>query len=376
MERILKKCGVCLLAVIGLVMYCTELRFDNPYETGGNNPVIKLYGATSLKLVINQKYDERGYEASDNDGKDLTGKVKVTVKDKDNTTVSINSFTERIGNYTISYKVTNDNGFSASAKRDVLVVGIVDSIPPVITLKGKNPEEIYQNQQYKDPGASASDNINGDLSSKIVVTIEVDSSVIGSHKVDYYVEDTAGNSDSKTRIVNVLVIPDTTPPVITIIGDDTIKVNYKGFYVDPGASALDDKDGPVPVNEHGLSDINTDSLGKTYVVFYTASDRAGNQADTVFRYVIIADLEAPTIFLLPPINVTLGVGYPYKEYGAYARDNVDDSIPFTEFTVENNVDTSTAGEYTVKYKVSDAAGNQATPVDRIVKVVDKLWIRD
>ena len=38
--------------------------------------------------------------------------------------------------------------------------------------------------------------------------------------------------------------------------------------------------------------------------------------------------------------------------------------------VVNNVDTSTVGEYTVTYNVSDDAGNAATEVTRTVNVTD------
>ena len=45
--------------------------------------------------------------------------------------------------------------------------------------------------------------------------------------------------------------PDTTPPVITILGNNPIEVSYLADYVDPGATANDNLDGNVSVITSG-----------------------------------------------------------------------------------------------------------------------------
>jgi hypothetical protein len=362
--------AVCIIGIIG----CTEVKFNNPYETGGTNPVITLHGDLFVTLIIGWPYVEKGYTASDNDGNDLTDSVTYYVVDESGTAVGIDIFTNHIGTYTIHYNVTNANRIQAHASRTVLVLGLVDLIPPVITILGKNPVEIFLGQLYEDAGATAKDSINDstivNLTPFIDTTTNVNPWIVGSYQVIYYVEDTAGNSDTKTRKVNVLVIPDTTPPVITMKGFDTVLVNYKGFYIDSNAVAWDDKDGQVPVIRHGYEDVNVDSLGKTFVIFYTASDYAGNEADTVRRYVIIADLEGPVIYLLGSNPKNFSVGWPYIEDSAFAVDVVDDTIPFSVFTVNyDSLNMSVPGTYRVWYSVSDVAGNPATPVFRTVNVV-------
>src|SRR5690606_6476605 len=56
---------------------------------------------------------------------------------------------------------------------------------------------------YQDAGATAFDDIDGDLTAAIVVDDPVDTSVIGTYTVSYEVVDSAGNKASASRIVEV-----------------------------------------------------------------------------------------------------------------------------------------------------------------------------
>lgn len=59
------------------------------------------------------------------------------------------------------------------------------------------------------------------------------------------------------------VAPDTTPPVITLNGGDPMTVEVGTTFVDPGATAVDEVAGPVPVTTSGS--VNTSALG-TYTL--------------------------------------------------------------------------------------------------------------
>ncbi len=76
---------------------------------------------------------------------------------------------------------------------------------------------------------------------------------------------------------------DTTPPVITIKGDNPIEIIQGETYVDPGATATDNSDESIKVTTSGEVDI--DNLG-TYTITYTAIDSAGNKAKAT-RTVIV-----------------------------------------------------------------------------------------
>ena len=57
---------------------------------------------------------------------------------------------------------------------------------------------------FIDPGATATDNIDGNLTSSIVVTGSVNTSTVGTYTLNYNVSDAAGNAATQvSRTVNV-----------------------------------------------------------------------------------------------------------------------------------------------------------------------------
>ena len=82
-------------------------------------------------------------------------------------------------------------------------LGLGDRNRPEIELLGEASVNIPAGQQYVDPGATAVDDIDGDISDKIVVSGSVNSTVVGTQTITYSVSDRAGNSVSVTRTVIV-----------------------------------------------------------------------------------------------------------------------------------------------------------------------------
>jgi prepilin-type N-terminal cleavage/methylation domain-containing protein len=80
------------------------------------------------------------------------------------------------------------------------------------------------------------------------------------------------------------------------------------------------------------------------------------------------DVTPPVITLLGNSTVTIEVGSTYTDAGATATDNHDGNIT-SNIVIDNKVNPSTVGTYTVTYNVKDNAGNSATPVIRTVNVV-------
>jgi len=81
-----------------------------------------------------------------------------------------------------------------------------------------------------------------------------------------------------------------------------------------------------------------------------------------------SDTTAPDITLSGNAIINLTLGETYSEDGATASDDTDGDISANILTGGDTVDTATAGSYTVTYNVSDAAGNAAVQVSRIVNV--------
>jgi uncharacterized protein (TIGR02145 family) len=90
-------------------------------------------------------------------------------------------------------------GFSVRFVRDV-----VDTEAPVITLIGESPVSIDQDATYTDPGATATDNVDGDITANITATSNVDTSTVGTYTVTYTVSDAAGNA--ATPVVRTITV--------------------------------------------------------------------------------------------------------------------------------------------------------------------------
>jgi len=82
--------------------------------------------------------------------------------------------------------------------------GEPDSNAPVIQLRGNATVNIVIDSTYSDAGATATDNEDGDLTSRIVVANPVNTTVLGTYTVTYTVSDLSGNAAKPvTRTVNV-----------------------------------------------------------------------------------------------------------------------------------------------------------------------------
>ncbi len=78
-----------------------------------------------------------------------------------------------------------------------------DTSAPSISLKGSSTESVVFGTAYVDPGATANDDKDGDITSSIVVTGTVNQNKAGSYTLTYTVSDAAGNEASQTRTVFV-----------------------------------------------------------------------------------------------------------------------------------------------------------------------------
>jgi len=92
----------------------------------------------------------------------------------------------------------------------------IDTEAPVLTLTGANPLSLEVSSSYNELGATAIDNIDGNISADITIASNVNTAITGSYSVSYSVKDNAGNKSTKTRHVEVTAI---TPEGITIDGN-------------------------------------------------------------------------------------------------------------------------------------------------------------
>ncbi|MFC3192609.1 choice-of-anchor Q domain-containing protein [Marinicella sediminis] len=120
------------------------------------------------------------------------GTASVSDVDEDNplTAAPDNSGPFEVGLHSIIWSATDSYGHTGTAAQ---VVTIIDSTAPVITLQGDNPLFVARDGVFTDPGATAHDIVDGDISANINVTGMVDTSTVGSYEISYNVSDNTGN---------------------------------------------------------------------------------------------------------------------------------------------------------------------------------------
>jgi chitodextrinase len=242
---------------------------------------------------------------------------------------------------------------------------VADTTAPVITLNGSSTINLNVGDTYNELGATATDNTDGNLTSSIVTSGNVNTSNVGSYIVNYNVSDAAGNA--ATQISRTVNVSDGTAPVITLNGATTINLNVGDFYNELGATASDNVDGDLTSSISTTGNVNTNTAGN-YIVNYNVSDAAGNAATQVSRTVnVFADTTAPVITLNGATTIDLNIGDAYNELGATAIDNIDGNLT-SSIVISGNVNTNVVGNYIVNYNVSDTAGNTATEVSRNVNI--------
>ena len=108
-------------------------------------------------------------------------------------------------------------------------VAEVVNAPPVITLTGENQIDLFVGDSYTDDGATALDDIDGDITEDIVVGGDtVDTIIAGTYIITYNVSDSVGNSaDEVTRTINVeevilesIEITNSATKLIYTVGDE------------------------------------------------------------------------------------------------------------------------------------------------------------
>lgn len=170
-------------------------------------PVITLKTKPDHITLPGADYVEEGFAASDNHDGDITDKVTT-------------SFDAEKG--IMVYTVKDSSGNETRVER---VIKYTDPIAPEITLTGDSEITLQAGSSYKEPGYTAKDNVDGDITDKVQVEGSVNANRAGTYTITYSVTDSYGNTTKVTRTVKVKAAsqPDVNTPsgkVIYLTFDD------------------------------------------------------------------------------------------------------------------------------------------------------------
>ena len=340
-------------------------------ETGvDEKPVITLNeatpGTTSVTLIVGQTYSEPGFIAADTEDGDISSSVVAVPDVINNPSLIDTSVPGPVEGYTVTYNVVDSAGNLADPQTRTIFVLEVDTAAPIITLQGGNPFNVEQGTSYTEPGATAIDDRDGDVSANITVTGTVNANVAGNYNLDYNVSDSTGNA--ATTVIRTVIVADTTAPSITLVGSNSITLERGDSFTDPGANATDNIDGDITANITKTGSVTTSTPGN-YILTYDVADSAGNNAPTVTRSVNVIDTTLPVITLIGSSLINHELNTPFTDPGATASD-----VPSQDLTgsivVSGTVNANIADTYLLTYNVTDSDGNAATPVTRQVVVSD------
>jgi formylglycine-generating enzyme required for sulfatase activity len=154
------------------------------------NPELGLLGGAGITREAGQPWAEPGVAAHDVRDGNLTSVVTISG------TVDVNS----TGTYVLTYSVSDAAGNEVNATRTVTVS---DTTDPVVTLLGDANVTHAKDTAWVEPGATASDTLDGNLTNQVTLTGTVDVNSSGAYVLTYSVSDGAGNDSNVTRTVNV-----------------------------------------------------------------------------------------------------------------------------------------------------------------------------
>lgn len=230
-------------------------------------PVIELIADPNYFTSPIADYVEEGFTAVDNYDGDITDKV-VRVEE----------------NGIVTYTVTDSSGNSFSTERTIVYK---DVIAPTISLIGDAEFKVNIGKVFSDPGYTAIDDVDGEITDSVTVDGTVDTNNIGSYTLTYKVEDSSKN---QAQIKRTVIVGDFTAPTLSLSGKKNLYIKIGDTFTDPGFSAKDNVDGDITSKVKVTGKVDTTKMGRNTIT-YTVSDSSGNTTK-VTRSVLVYKQQA------------------------------------------------------------------------------------
>ena len=186
---------------------------------------------------------------------------------------------------------------------------VTDNTAPVITLKGEQSVTVNVGENYEDAGATAHDDVDGDITQSIEITGLIITGIPGVYTLTFNVKDKSGNA--AVSVVRTVRVVDEVAPVITLKGEQSVTVNVGENYEDAGATAHDDVDGDITQSIEITGLIITGTPG-VYTLTFKVKDKSGNAAASVVRTIKVVELGPPMLTIVRNANGTVTVTFDGK----------------------------------------------------------------
>ncbi|MBM7716583.1 hypothetical protein JOC94_003604 [Bacillus thermophilus] len=184
------------------------------YDSTLVSPKMNVNGGDTLDLSLDTHYRQEGVQTALITAKFDTGEEQQVLRydhneNSDNKGIDVLNKTEikkikvpdQATSMTLEFRLFNavNNYFWAIDNIRLLEKASL----PELTLQGENPLVIELGSEFIDPGVTAFDQLDGDLTDKVVVEHEIDTSNPGIYEVTYSVTNSTGFTESVTREVMV-----------------------------------------------------------------------------------------------------------------------------------------------------------------------------
>lgn len=220
-----------------------EASYDPTDDDENSKPIITVLGTNPLNLIIGDAFSDAGATASDEEDGDITEDIVMG-----GDTVNTNA----VGNYVITYNVTDSAGLAA------------DEVTRTVHVAA-------QNNSGHTPNPQCSDEADNDIDEL------ADEEDPGCHT-----DGNPDNPDSYDPNDN----DENSKPVITLIGSATITITQGDGFTDPGATANDPEDGDITDDIVAGGTVNASTPG-TYTLTYNVTDSDSAAADEVTRTTVV-----------------------------------------------------------------------------------------
>ena len=199
-----------------------------------------------------------------------------------NTTISLTQSQSLFGTITnlvltngfISFYIELSSGCTEDANGDKDKTA--DTTAPVITLIGSTIIQLSVGDTFTDPGATATDAVDGDLTASITSTSTVDTSVVGFYAVLYSVTDAAGNAASIYREINVTAVAISYN--IGVVASSNSDYTLTGY---DRNGTVDGYDAPITINAGDTLNFDVNAPGHPFYIKTAQEPGTGYQASNV-----------------------------------------------------------------------------------------------